>query len=437
MKERIERMQIAVVGMGYVGTVSAAYFAAAGHKVWGIDINEEKIRIINSGKTPIVEPDLGEKVALGRRTDLLRGTCNLREGLDGAEVCFVAVATPSLASGGIDATHLLRACQQIAAVVTELGQPLIVAIRSSILPSVFEQCAASFSAMAPGLVQLCVNPEFLREGSAIADFENPPFTLLGLEEEGVESTLRSLYQQIPATVVVLPPKAALMVKYASNSFHALKTAFANEIGTLCAEAGVDGRAVMSVFCRDTKLNISERYLRPGFAFGGSCLPKDVRALLHVAKRHDLNLPLVSSLLASNEAVIDRAVQQILDTRVRRIGLIGLAFKSNTDDLRESPFVELAEHLLGKGRELRIYDPNVSIARISGANRQYINEMIPHLSRILVGSPQELADSELLVVGHRYPEAEALLGTPGIPVIELGVASGMAPSAEDLVAVPQV
>lgn len=436
LRERIERMQIAVVGMGYVGTVSAAHFAAVGHRVWGIDINEEKIRIINEGNTPIVEPHLAEQIAQSRRTDMLRGTSDLREGLEGAEVCFVAVATPSLANGGIDVSHLLRACQQIAGVLVNRGQPLIVAIRSSILPSVFEQCGTIFSTVAPGLVELCVNPEFLREGSAVADFENPPFTLLGVEEESAETMLSSLYQQLPAPIIILPPQAALLVKYVSNSFHALKTAFANEMGTLCAQAGVNGHVVMSVFCRDTKLNISDRYLRPGFAFGGSCLPKDVRALLHMAKHHNLNLPLMSSLLASNEAVIDREVQQILNTRARRIGLIGLAFKSNTDDLRESPFVKLAEQLLGKGRELRIYDPNISIANIGGANRQYINEMIPHLSRILAGSPEDLADCELLVVGHRYPEAEALLGSAGRPIIELGMASHITVSRDARVAEPQ-
>jgi GDP-mannose 6-dehydrogenase len=277
-------------------------------------------------------------------------------------------------------------------------------------------------------MRLCVNPEFLREGSAVADFENPPFTLLGVDDPAMELILRCLYEHITAPVIVLPPRGALMVKYASNSFHALKTAFANEIGTLCGKSGVDAHDVMAVFCKDTKLNISERYLRPGFAFGGSCLPKDVRAILHAAKHYDLDLPLMSSLLASNEAVIERAVRRILETGCRRIGLIGLAFKANTDDLRESPFVEVAERLLGKGRTLRIYDPNVAIAKITGGNKQYIEETIPHLSKLLVGSLEELSSCDLLLVGHRYRDVDVFLRTVSIPVIELAVSQSSIPAA---------
>lgn len=418
-------MKIAVVGMGYVGTVSAASFAAEGHTVIGVEVNPDKVRIINAGNSPIVEPYLGQKIAAARDRGLLRATCDLHEALTDADLCFVAVATPSRSNGDIDATHLLRACEQIARTVKDLARPLAVVIRSSILPSIFDQCREKFSGPGQGWGRLCVNPEFLREGSAINDFENPSFTLLGTEDSALESLLRSLYRYIDAPVVVLPPKEALMVKYASNSFHALKTAFANEVGTLCAESGVDGQAVMSVFCKDSKLNISERYLRPGFAFGGSCLPKDVRAILHAAKECDLFLPVMNALLLSNQEVIERTVRRVLATDARRIGLIGLAFKAGTDDLRESPFVELAERLLGKGRVLRIYDPNVAIARITGANKQFIDEVLPHLSRVLVDSPEELSSCELLLVGHRYLEVEALLGATAIPIMELGVSSSLA------------
>lgn len=395
-----------------------------------MDINAEKIRIIQTGNTAIVEPGLGEKIAEGRRTGLLMATCDLGEALVAAEICFVAVATPSLPSGDIDATHLLRACEQIGRVVAGLGRPLAVVIRSSVLPSILDQCDERFSSTAPGLVKLCVNPKFMREGSAIEDFERPPFTLLGVEDESLEGLLRSLYQHIPSPVVVLPPKGALMVKYASNAYHALKTAFANEIGTLCQQAGIDGQTVMTTFCADRKLSISERYLKPGFAFGGSCLPKDVRAILYAAKRYDLELPLMYSLLASNEAVIQRAVRQILAAGVRRVGLIGLAFKANTDDLRESPFVELAERLLGKGRELRIYDPNVSLARINGANKQYIEEAIPHVSTLLVSSLEELSVCELLVVGHPYPGVDAFLQRIAIPVRWLTASAASSPVVRD-------
>jgi GDP-mannose 6-dehydrogenase len=418
-------MNIAVIGMGYVGTVTAASFATAGNSVTGVDINAEKVRMINFGNSPIVEPQLGGEIATARDRGLLKATCDLRDALAHADLCFVAVATPSRPSGEINATPLLRACDDIARTVSDLRRPIAVVIRSSILPCIFDQCRETFSAIAPGLVRLCVNPEFLREGSAIHDFMTPPFTLLGVEDSVLESMLRSLYQPVDAPVVVLPPKEALMVKYASNSFHALKTAFANEIGTLCSESGVDGKAVMAVFCKDSKLNISERYLRPGFAFGGSCLPKDVRAVLHAAKDCDLVLPVLSALLASNDSVIDRAVRHILETGFRRIGLIGLAFKPGTDDLRESPFVEVAERLFGKGRILRIYDPNVSLARITGANKQFIDEAIPHLSRVLVDSPEELSACELLLVGHRYSEVDAFLNATSIPMMELDVSSPLA------------
>ena len=421
-------MNITVLGLGYVGSVSAASFAMAGHRVTGVDINPDKVGIINAGSSPIVEPHLAERIAAVREQGLLKATCDLHEALADADLCFVAVATPSRSNGDIDASHLLRACEQIGRAVKDLARPISVVIRSSILPAVFEQCSDRLAAFSPGWVRLCVNPEFLREGTAIHDFENPSFTLLGVEDSVLESMLRSLYRHIAAPVVVLPPKEALMVKYASNSFHALKAAFANEIGTLCAGFGVDGQAVMSVFCQDEKLNISERYLRPGFAFGGSCLPKDVRAILHAARESDVTLPLINALLASNEAVIDSMVRRILATGIKRIGLIGLAFKPGTDDLRESPFVELAERLFGKGRLLKIYDPNVAIARITGANRTFIDEAIPHLARVLVDSPEELSSCELLLVGHRYKEVMAFMAATSIPILELTVSS---PSAQIL------
>jgi GDP-mannose 6-dehydrogenase len=411
-------MEIAIVGLGYVGTVSAACFASAGHTVWGVDVNPDKVRMIEAGRSPIVEPGLDDRIAETRKSGSLRVTLDLREALARAEACFVAVATPSFPSGDIDATHLFRACEQIAQALVQLDRSVAVIIRSSILPSVFEQCNAKISAIASGRIRLCVNPEFLREGTAIRDFENPPFTLLGVEDETLENTLRLLYGSIPAPVVVLPAKSALFVKYASNAFHALKATFANEIGALCREAGADAQSVMATFCRDTKLNISDKYLRPGFAFGGSCLPKDLRAILYAAKRYDVDLPLIESLLPSNEAVIQRAIRQIIASGHRRLGMIGLAFKSNTDDLRESPFVELAERLIGKGRDLKIYDPNVSIAHLTGANKQYIDHVIPHLSRLLVDSLDDLAGCEFLIVGHQYKGVEEFLPRAGLPFLHL-------------------
>jgi GDP-mannose 6-dehydrogenase len=411
-------MNISIIGLGYVGAVSAACLADMGHRVWGVDINADKVRIINEGRSPIVESGLADKIAQGRQAGCLCATGDIEQGLRETELCFVAVATPSRANGQIDPAHLFRACKHVATVLSKLGKKQIVVIRSSILPSIFEECRTIFESTAPGLVELCANPEFLREGTAIRDFEEPPFTVLGTDSAAAEETLRSLYSEQSAPLFVLQPRDALMVKYASNAFHSLKVAFANEIAAVCQQAEVDAEAVMNVFCSDTKLNISRRYLMPGFAFGGSCLPKDVRAIIHAGKELDLQLPLIAAILSSNEEVIDRAFQKVRAAGKRRIGLLGLSFKSNTDDLRESPYVELAERLLGKGYELSIYDPNVIAARLTGANKAYIDRVIPHLTRLLVRSLEELSDAELLIVGHHFDGVADLLEKTHASVIDL-------------------
>jgi GDP-mannose 6-dehydrogenase len=411
-------MDITIVGLGYVGTVSAACLAAAGHSVWGVDINVDKVRAIHEGRAPIVEPNLSDLIASGRKSGKLDATCDLHFALTRSELTFIAVATPSRANGDIDASHLIRACRQIALALAETSRTQTVVIRSSILPSIFDRCCEVFETEVPGRVRLCANPEFLREGSAIDDFERPPFTLLGVADDKMEKELRELYRDSPGPVFVLAPKEALLVKYASNAFHALKTAFANEVGAVCKELNIDARNVMSVFCQDSKLNISHRYLTPGFAFGGSCLPKDLRALIYAAKTCDLDLPLISSVLLSNQRMIQRALAEVTGRNVRHIGLIGLAFKSNTDDLRESPYVELAERLLGKGYEIKIYDPNVSLADVTGSNKEYIEKMIPHLSRLLVPSAEDLSECQLLIVGHRYASSDRFLGETSVPAIQL-------------------
>jgi GDP-mannose 6-dehydrogenase len=411
-------MNISIVGLGYVGTVSAACLASKGHFVWGVDINPDKLRIINEGASPIVENGLADKVWQARRAGRLQATANIDEALQETEICFVAVATPSRPNGQLDSSHLLRACEQIAHSLVKLDRSQIVVVRSSVLPSVLKSCEDICNTIAPGKVKLCVNPEFLREGTAIRDFENPPFTLLGVAEPAVELALKKLYIDFGSPIYVLPPEEALLVKYASNAYHALKVAFANEIGTLCESAGIDGHSVMSMFCRDTHLNISARYLMPGFAFGGSCLPKDLRAVLHLAKQSDLDLPVLNALFTSNEKVIERAVGQVIAAGSRRVGLIGLSFKPNTDDLRESPYVEIAERLLGKGYELKVYDPNVSMARLTGANKDYIDRVIPHLSRFLVPSLASLRDSESVIVGHNYSEVAAFLEGTEATIVNL-------------------
>lgn len=411
-------MNISVVGLGYVGTVSAACLASRGHHVWGVDISPEKVRLITEGYSPVVEKGLAEKIGDALRTRSLSATNDVEQALRETDLCFVAVATPSLPNGQVDPAQILCVCEEIGRALTKLGRRQVVVLRSSILPSVIDECHKLFDTFAPGRVTLCANPEFLREGTAVGDFEGPPFTLLGVQNQAAELMLRSVYEGFAAPILVLPIKEALLVKYASNAYHALKVAFANEIGALCQYNGIDGQAVMSMFCRDRKLNISTQYLMPGFAFGGSCLPKDIRAILYAAKQCDLELPVIGALFASNDNVIERAVRQVIAMGVRSVGLIGLSFKSATDDLRESPLVELAERLLGKGYELRIYDPNVSLAKLNGANKEYINLAIPHLSRLLVRSLDDLALCDGIVIGHNYPEVAEFVERTSAQVIDL-------------------
>lgn len=395
-------MIISIFGLGYVGTVSAACLASKGHIVCGVDISPEKVAKINAGSSPVVEPGLSDKIKESIHSKNLKATTDPEEALSHSELSLLAVATPSKNNGQIDPTYLLRACKQIAQVLSKLNRKQIVIIRSSVLPEVFEECGEIFKRLAPDLVELCVNPEFLREGTAIKDFEDPPFTIIGTENAAVEKKLCQLYAGIDAPIYVLGPKEATMVKYASNVYHALKVAFANELGALCKVSGIDSNAVMSVFVQDRKLNISTKYLNPGFAFGGSCLPKDIRAVLYAGKQSDVELPLIQSILQSNTHLIEKTCKRILDYGEKRVGMIGLSFKSHTDDLRESPFVELAERLLGKGIDLAIYDPNVSLSRLTGANKAYIEGVIPHLSKLLVSSLDELVKhSALIIVGHKF------------------------------------
>ena len=411
-------MNICIVGLGYVGTVSAACLATRGHCVWGVDINAEKVRLINSGRSPVVEPGLDDKVQQATCAGRLRASCDIQEGLWKSDLCFVTVATPSRKNGDVDPTHLFRACEQIAVAVSVLGRRQVVVIRSSVLPSIFDRCREIFALAAPNLVELGSNPEFLREGSAIRDFDGPPFTVIGTSSIQVEESLRLLYSDLPVPLYVIPAGEALMLKYACNAYHALKVSFANEIGTICQQSGIDAHVVMSVFCKDTALNIAPNYLMPGFAFGGSCLPKDLRALVHAARHDDIDVPLISAILPSNEKMIDRAFEKIRKTDARRVALIGLSFKSHTDDLRESPFVELAERLLGKGYELGIYDPNLSLARLTGTNKDYIDSVIPHLSRLLVSSLDDLNDVELLIIAHHFTGVEGLLRRTETAFIDL-------------------
>jgi GDP-mannose 6-dehydrogenase len=407
-------MRISVFGLGYVGSVSAAAFAADGHHVVGVDVHPDKVDAINQGRSPIVEPGLDALLADGVASGRLRATTSTAEAIDNTDLSLVCVGTPSRKNGSLDLTYLTRVCEQIGVVLATKNAYHVVVIRSTVLPG------TTHTHVIPALERrsgkkygegfgVAVNPEFLREGSAIKDFRHPPLTLVGHNHAADAMPTKALYQNIEAPLYGTSIRVAEMMKYTSNAWHAVKVVFANEIGNLCKRVGVDSHEVMDIFCQDDKLNLSPYYLKPGFAFGGSCLPKDVRALRYRAKEVDLPMPLIDSLLDSNELQIRHALDQILETGARKVGLFGFSFKAGTDDLRESPIVILAEALLGKGFSLAIYDRNVSLARLVGANKQYIEQQIPHLSRHLCDSLDEVIEaSEVIVIGNAAPEfAEAV------------------------------
>jgi GDP-mannose 6-dehydrogenase len=402
-------MKISVLGLGYVGAVSAGCLARDGHEVIGVDPERTKVDLINAGKTPIIETDIGtiigEQVAAGR----LRATTELAHAVRQTDLSLVCVGTPSRPNGGIDLKYVRRVCEEIGqTLATHEGAPVIV-MRSTMLPGTMREVVIptleKFSGKRAGEeFGVCINPEFLREGTAVHDYDHPPKTVIGEVSRASGDRLASVYARMPGPMIRTDIETAEMVKYADNAWHALKVGFANEIGNLCKGVGVDGHKVMDIFCQDQKLNLSPYYLKPGFAFGGSCLPKDVRALLYKAKTLDLSLPILSAILPSNQLQIERGVQAVVEKGNRKVGILGFSFKAGTDDLRESPMVELAERLIGKGYDLRVYDRNVSLAAVHGANRDYILNKIPHISRLMVPTIDEvLAHAHTLVIGNAAPE----------------------------------
>ena len=411
-------MRVNVFGLGYVGSVTAACLAKAGHEVIGVDIDEEKVAMINSGASPVVEPGLGALVADVVAARRLRATISTPEAVRNAAIGLICVGTPGRASGQLQVDALKRVGQEIGQALAERDDPYTVVLRSTVLPGTTER--ALIPALHSGAerdlgprLRIAVNPEFMREGSALRDFARPPLTVVGCVDPGTAAELRSLYAAVEAPFVHTAVRTAEMLKYISNAFHALKVCFANEIGDVCAALGADAQEAMRLFLMDRKLNVSDAYLRPGFAFGGSCLPKDLRALVYAARSADVVLPLLSAILPSNEGQIRRAVEAVLETRRKRIGVVGLAFKPGTDDLRESPMVTLVETLIGKGCDVRILDPSVAVARLRGANRRYIEEEIPHIASLLCdGVETLLAHAEVLVVGNASAEAARALALAG-------------------------
>src|SRR5215212_8342117 len=410
-------MNVSVFGLGYVGSVSAACFAQDGHTVIGVDVNPDKVASLNEGRSPIVEKGLDELIRDNAANGRLRATTSTKEAVDATDISLICVGTPSRKNGSLDLTYLERVCEQIGEALEEKDSYHVVVVRSTVLPG------TTHGTVIPALERtsgkkygsgfgVSVNPEFLREGTAINDFRHPPMTLIGHNFTSDAQPTEALYTQVDAELVTTSIRTAEMIKYASNTWHALKVCFANEVGNLCKRLDIDSHAVMDIFCRDEKLNLSSYYMKPGFAFGGSCLPKDVRAMQYRAKEVDLDMPVIQSILGSNQLQIRHALDLIVESGRKKVGLLGFSFKAGTDDLRESPIVILAEALLGKGFDLRIYDRNVSVARLVGANREYINTQIPHLSSLLCETVDEvLAHSDVIVVGNGAPEfADALKRT---------------------------
>ena len=402
-------MKLSVLGLGYIGAVSAGCLARDGHEVIGVDPEPRKVDLINAGRTPVIEKEIGEiieeQVAAGR----LRATTDVAAAIGTSDLLLVCVGTPSMPNGGIDLKYVRRVCEQIGTGLKRHHGAPVVVVRSTMLPGTMRELViptleASSGKRAGTEFGVCINPEFLREGAAVHDYYHPPKTVVGEFNRASGDLLASLYAGMPGPLIRTDIETAEMVKYADNAWHALKVGFANEIGNLCKALEVDAHRVMDIFCQDTKLNLSPYYLKPGFAFGGSCLPKDLRALLYKAKTLDLTLPILGAILPSNERQIERGVRAVVERGSRKVGILGFSFKSGTDDLRESPVVELAERLIGKGFDLRVYDENVRLASIHGANRDYILNRVPHISRLMVASIDEVLNhADTIVIGNAAPE----------------------------------
>jgi GDP-mannose 6-dehydrogenase len=395
-------VSISMFGLGYVGSVSAACFAHLGHQVTGVDVSPAKVEALGAGRSPIVEARVSELMAEGHKSGRLRATTDVAVAVCESDVSFICVGTPSLRSGKLDLCYVERVAREIGAALKQKQSHHVIVLRSTVLPGTTESLVIPALEQASGRragvdFTVCYNPEFMREGCAVADFHQPPYTVLGAQNPKHLAVLRELYKDVPGPVFETSIPVAEMVKYVSNAFHAVKVSFANEIGTLCQHMGVDTDAVTKIYTSDTKLNISPAYLSPGFAFGGSCLPKDLRALSYKAKELDLGLPLLESTLRSNAVHVDRAVDAVLQTKQRKVAFLGLSFKAGTDDLRESPQVQVIKRLLGEGCQVKIWDPNVSLGRLVGSNRQYIEEVIPHIGSLLVADFEEVVRSGAVVI----------------------------------------
>jgi GDP-mannose 6-dehydrogenase len=397
---------ISVFGLGYVGTVTAACLAHKGHHVIGVDLSPTKVEAMQAGRSPVVEPHVGELSSESHAAGRLHATSNPEHAVLNSDISFLCVGTPSLRNGKLDLGHIEPVCAEIGQVLRKKNEFHLVVLRSTVLPGTAETIVVPALEKSSGKklgsdFGVCVNPEFMREGTAVADFLEPAMTVIGAADSAHSGILREVYKWAPGRIFETSFRSAEMVKYVCNAWHAVKVSFANEVGTLAKELSVDAEALVEIFTSDTRLNISPTYLKPGFAFGGSCLPKDVRALNYRAKELDLNLPLFQSILPSNDQHLDRAVEMVLKTGKKKIAMLGLSFKAATDDLRESPQVQLVKRLLGEGRQIRIWDDNVSLGRLIGSNRQYIEDVIPHIGSLLSTSlPDVLSDADVVIIATR-------------------------------------
>jgi GDP-mannose 6-dehydrogenase len=403
-------MRVSVFGLGYVGAVSAACLARNGHEIVGVDTNASKVQSFNAGRAPVVEPGLDDLMVQGVRQGRIRATSSVKDAVNHTDVSIVCVGTPSRANGSLNLDAVEAVSSQIGTCLAEKEDDgHLIMLRSTVLPGtvrdiVLPALERSSGKRAGEHFAVVHNPEFLRESSAIKDFDNPPVTVIGAGDEAAGRRAAELYDGIEAPLVITSVETSEMVKYTANVWHALKVCFGNEVGNVCKAVGIDGHEVMELFCRDTKLNISPAYLKPGFAFGGSCLPKDTRAISHLAKSLDLEIPVISSIMPSNAVQIERAAKRIMALGRRKVAVLGFSFKAGTDDLRESPQIELIERLIGKGYDLRLYDRSVNLAALTGANRDYIRNAIPHINSIMVESLDEaLAHGEIVIVGNNAAE----------------------------------
>jgi GDP-mannose 6-dehydrogenase len=407
-------MRISVFGLGYVGAVSAGCLAKDGHEVIGVDPSQVKANLVGDGKSPIIEKDIGEIIAQAVKLGRLKATTHSKQAIEKSDISLICVGTPSQLNGGLDLKYVRQVCEQIGVALRDKKEFHVVVARSTMLPgsmrSVVIPTLEQFSGKQAGKdFGVCINPEFLREGTAVHDYYHPPKTVIGELDKRSGDALAAIYAELEAPLVRTDVETAEMVKYTDNAWHALKVGFANEIGNLCKTLGIDGHQVMDIFCKDTKLNLSPYYMKPGFAFGGSCLPKDVRALTYKARTLDLDVPILNAILPSNERQIERGIRMITEKNGKRVGVLGFSFKAGTDDLRESPVVELIERLLGKGYELRLYDRNVQLASLVGANRDYILNRIPHISRLMVDEVDQVLEfADTVVIGNGAREFKGII-----------------------------